>query len=355
MSWGLSRFSGRRRAAVVGENGTVPLRITTVIDSPILSGNERLNPASATAITNTMADERTTTGQDTNVLAGGRLAWLRLVLWLPAAVLAGGVAAWAAVLAQSYFAPWLVFPMLVGVGLGGMLVGLLRFAQVGHRPTILSGTLLAVAVAVVGQHYLGYRYALQREQEIAKQLQERAESLNVRGSDLPFRQPIGSFAEFMRQEAANGRTVWWDHVARGWQAWLTWGIDAILILAAALAVVVPAARQPYCNRCQTWYRTVRSGRTSLPTARRLAELSGLEIGLPVRSARYRLSSCHGGCNPTRLELSWEEADGRTFLSVAWLASEQRNQVMQTLDEEGPGSGGQGPDPDSQPPDNPCPP
>ena len=34
---------------------------------------------------------------------------------------------------------------------------------------------------------------------------------------------------------------------------------------------------------------------------------------------------------TRLELSWEELDGRTFLNVMWLDGDQRDLAGRTLD------------------------
>jgi hypothetical protein len=72
-----------------------------------------------------------------------------------AVAILGGVAAWVAVLAGAYFAPWPDLPVLAGVGLV-MLVAVLRFAQIGHRPTLLAGTVAAVVLAVAGQHYLHY-------------------------------------------------------------------------------------------------------------------------------------------------------------------------------------------------------
>jgi hypothetical protein len=266
------------------------------------------------------------------VPVGARFSWARFGLWLPAAMLLGGIAAWIAVLAQFYFAPWLIFPIIVGVGLGGMLVVLLRFAQVGNRPTIFLGCVLAAAVAVVGQHYLDYRHAVRLEQqryEKAEQLEPKLRFAAL--AALP--PPVASFREFMQREAARERQMWWGPVS-GWQNWAAWGLDAAILLAATLAVVYPATRQPYCDACRTWYRTIRSGRTDLATARRLAEQADLSLGTAVRSARYRFSCCHVGCGPTRFELSWEEPDGRTFLSVGWLAREQRNRVMEELDDRG---------------------
>jgi hypothetical protein len=260
--------------------------------------------------------------------AGARISWPRLVLWLPAAAMLGAIAAWVAVLAEAYFAPWLIFPILVGVGLGGVLVGALRFGQIGHRPTIFAGILAAVAVAVVGQHYAAYHLTVVERRKLSEKALLRPEIPLGLGDRLVPAPP--GFLEDLKQRAERGWHVR-SHLVQGWEAWAMWDIDALLVLMAALAMAVPAARQPYCDGCRSWYRTVRSGRIGAAVAKRLAELAAMEIGTPARSGRFRLSSCHGGCGPTRLELSWEEADGRTFLNVAWLDRQQRDLVMHELD------------------------
>ena len=104
----------------------------------------------------------------------------------------------------------------------------------------------------------------------------------------------------------------------------------MLTLAAAVAVTIPAFRVPYCNRCRTWYRTVRNGKIDVPTARRLAETCGVDEIAGLRSPRYRLSCCHAGCGPTYCELSWEEPNGAVDLVRVWLDAEQRNQIAAIL-------------------------
>ena len=103
-----------------------------------------------------------------DVLAGARFRPLAFFAWLAAAAALGAVAAWLAVGAQFYFAPLLLFPILVGTGLGAASVGLMRIAQMGNRPTVLLGVLLSAAVAVAGQHYLGYLDY--RQHELARNL-----------------------------------------------------------------------------------------------------------------------------------------------------------------------------------------
>ena len=57
---------------------------------------------------------------------------------------------------QSYFAPAVLFPILVGVFTGLTVVGLVRLVRIGHRPTVLLAAVLAAAVAAAGQHYFSY-------------------------------------------------------------------------------------------------------------------------------------------------------------------------------------------------------
>ena len=64
-----------------------------------------------------------------DVLAGPRFRPLAFLGWLAAAAGVGAVAAWLAVGAQFYFAPLLLFPILVGTGLGAASVGLMRWRR----------------------------------------------------------------------------------------------------------------------------------------------------------------------------------------------------------------------------------
>ena len=245
----------------------------------------------------------------------------------------GLIWAWAAEGAQWYFAPIVLFPILLGVVAGATVVGLVRFTQVGHRPTILLAAVLAALVAGIGPHYFSYLAAY-----------ERAGSSSGTGAasqaDVAalVRQMKPNFGEYLDAQARRGRPLVQGYVAKGWVAWLSWAVDALLVVAAAVAITLPALRAPYCNRCGTWYRAIRNGRIDVPTGRRLTELVRVEeIGQP-RSFRYRLSACHGGCGPTRCELSWEEVGGALNLVQIWLDAAGRNQLVAILDESGAGKG-----------------
>ncbi len=270
-----------------------------------------------------------------DVLAGARFRPLAFFAWLAAAAALGAVAAWLAVGAQFYFAPLLLFPILVGTGLGAASVGLMRVAQMGNRPTVLLGVLLSAAVAVAGQHYLGYLDY--RQHELARNLPliEMKQPLLPPEIARRLAAPEG-FGEYLRGQAERGRPVSSKWLLRGWAAWLSWGVDGLLVVAAALAMVIPASRLPYCNACRSWHRTMRAGRTAPAVATRLARLAdpaAAAIDAAGKGVRYRLSCCQGGCGPTRLELFWESADRTGLMSLeAWLDASRRNAAMQMLDE-----------------------
>jgi hypothetical protein len=272
-------------------------------------------------------------------IQAGRFSWIACLL----AVIVGPVVGlvWARVAEAAYLAPFLLFPILVGVFVGLTIVGLTRFAQIGHRPTILLAAVLAAATAVVGQHYLEYlsRYSLNSPTSalahltkdvpgIGEAMRRKASAENSIANCPPM---APSFAEYLLAQAKRGRPLPGGYVAAGWAAWLAWAIDALLTVAAAVAVAIPAVRVPYCNRCGTWYRTIRNGRIDVPTALRLAETCGVDAIPQLRSPRYRLSCCQGGCSPTRCELSWEEPSGAVALARVWLDGERRNQVATILD------------------------
>lgn len=256
----------------------------------------------------------------------GLFTWRGLLLVLVFGPLFGLVWAWVAEAAQFYFAPMILFPLLLGVFAGLGVVGLARFAQIGHRPTLVLAAVLSAGVAAAGQHYVGYLAAYHSVHPSAGTGTATEQELSAL-----VREMTPSFGDYMRAQARRGRPLLHDYLARGWIAWLSWTIDALLVVAGAVAVTIPAMRVPYCNRCRSWYRTVRSGKIDLPTAQRVAAMLGVDEIDHLRSPRYRLSTCQGGCGSTRCELSWEETDGAVALVRAWLDPADRNRVAAILD------------------------
>jgi hypothetical protein len=265
---------------------------------------------------------------------GGRFLWRGVAVMFLGGPLLGAVAAWGAHAAEPYFAPFVIFPLLVGLILGAVFVGLIRTVQLAHRPTIWAGVVLAGMAAVAGQHYLAYRAARAAALDDVETVQQarRAFAEQVRGR-LPHvpQNPL----DYMAREAKRGRPILGQHLAQGWLAWASWGFDGLLVLAAAVLVVLPAVGQPYCNRCLSWYCSVRSGRLDGKTARRLAEMAGTK-GPPrpdeIVAARYRLLSCRSGCGPTGFELVWEDRRQNVSRVRGWLEQDTRDRVVAVLDE-----------------------
>jgi hypothetical protein len=262
---------------------------------------------------------------------GGSFSWRGLAIWLPGVLILGTLVARTAVDAQFYFAPLVIFPLLVGVGLGGFLIGLMRLGQIGHRPTIFLGTILAVSIAVIGQHYLCYFSA--RETDLKQPpLTDKARQVFPELIAQRLQTPPGSFMEYMRRQANRGRPLLLDYIARGWVAWLSWIIDGMLVLAGTSAVLIPTVLLPYCSRCQTWYRAIRSAHIPASAIKQIGRIAGVEPVEHIKSGRCRLICCYSGCRPTGCELSWEDTTGDTFFARVWLDAAQRNMVMQVLDQ-----------------------
>lgn len=256
---------------------------------------------------------------------GNAIPWDALGWACVVAPLVGLAWAWIANQVQAGFAPWLLFPVLLGVFSGLTLVGLVRFTQFGNRRAILIAVLLAAAVAALGQHYLAYLSRYDSVMPSAGGIDANEDFSRLAREFKP------AFHEYLAAHARHGRPLFNGYVAKGWFAWLTWAIDAALVLLAAVAVTLPALRVPYCRRCGTWYRTIRNGKVDVATGRRLAEICGIEEIGSLRSPRYRLSLCQGGCSPLRCELSWEEADRSLRLARLWLDAEQRRRLVAALD------------------------
>ena len=254
----------------------------------------------------------------------GRFIGLQALAWLLAAPLLGAAVARAAVWAEHVRAPLLVFPLLVGGGLGVLLVAAMRVLNTGHRPTLITGAVLAAVVAAAGQHYIHYReYADARAAFLA---QKRDDGLLGQFQEMmPAAAP--SFSDYMRSQARLGRAITADYSLQGAAAWASWALDGTLLLAAALTMVYVFSRSPYCHVCRSWYRLVRGGRVDGDTALRLADAAALRIDEPAAAARYRLSHCASGCGPARFQLAFDDGKGSTRHGEAWLAAADRETVV----------------------------
>lgn len=261
-----------------------------------------------------------------------RFSVVRAAMFASSAAAAAVIIALLADIAQNdlHWAPLVLFPVVVGLVLGGALVGMARLTQTGHRPTLLTASLAAAALAVVGQHFFAY-WNHRIDPAVGR---ERAKAVAA-FPDVAQRltAPAEDWLGFLQSAAQRGRPLPAGWVARGEWAWASWAADALLLIIAVLVMVVTAWRLPYCARCGSWWRTIRGGRWAAPEAGRLVAAVGAEYPPDaVASVRYRLTSCRSGCGPFGLKLLWRDSAGRDYTCDLWLNAAGRDRVMQLADE-----------------------
>lgn len=256
----------------------------------------------------------------------------RAALWLALCLIQGGLLAWAATAVEWLRAPLIVFSILVGAVLGTTLVGLFRLLEIGHRSTILTGAVAAALAMIAAQHYIAYRLACRQARDDAATylLAKRMFGDNVLGSQPV---PPDDFATYLRWRAARGIKVGSRHLQDS-GVWMLWLADVALVTLATIGIVYPAARQPYCDHCRSWYRSARRGAVGAGRAAKLAAIAGVDLAGAVESPRYRLVACRGGCSPTGFELQWTTVEGRHLSARRWLDSRTRNEVAACLDDIG---------------------
>ncbi len=249
--------------------------------------------------------------------------------WLPLCLVHGTAMAWLAFGIQKHFAPLGVFPLLVGLGIGVTLAGLMRLLQVASRRTILLGTVVATVAAVLGQHYFSFQEQRETATRQAAQFRIAAQAHPELVRGTPPKPATGVF-EYLRWQALRGRPITGDTVARGAWAWASWAGDGCLTLLAALLVIAPASRRPYCNQCRTWFTAVRRGRLTVGKAGEAAAVIGMEVPEDAGEATYRFVHCQGGCGTAGFELCWELANGRRAAKRVWISSADRLRLEELL-------------------------
>lgn len=169
---------------------------------------------------------------------GEAFPWSSVGFWLPPALIHAVAVAYLAAVLERSFAPFLLFPLAVGVALGVGVAALAHWCGVDERRVLVAGTVCVVLVAAVGQHYFAYRHFADEAARRAKALSEYSGLAEQFGQSEP-----QSFAEFLAAAADRGRLLPGGYRARGAAAWLSWLCDALLVLAGALGVVWAASRR----------------------------------------------------------------------------------------------------------------
>jgi hypothetical protein len=256
--------------------------------------------------------------------------WHEAAVWLLLALALGGAMAWLAIGAEPLLrAPLIVFPLLVGACLGGLLVFLLRALQFGHRPTLLLGAAIAALAAIGGQHWLAHRAERLAFQGAVKEMP------HLRMVD-PEGEPPEGILDYLAWKSGRGRKMSHVPMLGDWTmsgAWTcaSWALDGLLLLGAATLLVASAARLPYCRRCGSWFRTMRRGPLPDATGRALAALIDAEMPPDARSVKFRMSSCLGGCGPTGLTLVWMQRRDDFTSGIVWLDAAGRDRASAAID------------------------
>ncbi|MCS7303782.1 MAG: hypothetical protein NZ602_01565 [Thermoguttaceae bacterium] len=248
-----------------------------------------------------------------------RFRWEKLLLWVVlttvVAMAVGQLAAWVG----GYLRPVVVFALLVGCLLGGMLVVGIRLLDLAHRSSILVGLVLAGVICTGSEHWGAYRQAKREYERTLADWQAKTQGLvalshqfaQALQQQLP--RPPSSFAEYLASQLERGRPIgpW---LLKGNWVWISWVLEAALVLLAAGGVVWPTLRWPYCSSCESWYRTIRQGRLLPADLAQWAELFQIPVFHPESArrfrAQFRLLQCLGQCSAGRLQLVWENPHGQ---------------------------------------------
>lgn len=231
---------------------------------------------------------------------------------------------WLDSIIERYFSPLIIFPLLQGLILGGIVAGAILWLHVTWK-SIGRALAVAAAIVLVGSYhwscYQSYRQA------VVAQAGEGFGALAAQQM-LP-----NTFVDYMLYEAnERGRLITLQTFRQrlvGWQVWALWTFELLLIGGVAWCVVNVAMSGPICLESGCWYRSVRRG--VLPVL--LAQEAQHDFGIPsVPETEYRLLVCPRGIGPMALELTWDKSpEHPAGRKVELLHGELRNRWLNFLD------------------------
>lgn len=225
-------------------------------------------------------------------------------------------------------APWLLFPLLVGVALGALAGGLAYLVHCGHRRTVLVATLMAGLVVVGTMHFVEYQAYLNAPR--SAQFEMMVNAFPDIAQHHAGARPSG-FLDFLNRMALAGRAMPLGWTAQGPWAWASWALDALFVVAGAMVVALVFLRRPYCDVCRNYYRVLRQEQLRPEQFERLARSLGWSVDTP-RSASYQHLSCHGGCGPDLVRVMVRPASEPAVRRLAWIDCADRARVFQQLDQ-----------------------
>jgi hypothetical protein len=262
--------------------------------------------------------------------AKARFRAARAAAWLIVVLLAAAAVTWIGVQVASVRAPWLFFPLAVGVALGAIAGGAALAMQLKHRPTLWLGTLAASAAVVVGMHFLAYRASLDAPAsgDLAMITAAFPDVAERHGAAPP-----AGFADFLSRMATQGRQLPINVNAQGGWAWATWGLDAAILGAAAILTVLALTASLYCDICGAYYRLVRQETLSGARLRRLCETFDTQSPRGA-TGEFRYLACRRGCGPERVTVAFRVPGARPSYLNAWIRPTDRPKLFQQLDQTG---------------------
>ena len=223
-----------------------------------------------------------------------------------------------------------MFPLLMGLTTGAAVLFFTRLLHVGHRRTLLFGSILAGCATVGIFHLVSFQLTQRtlRELWVTKRAEMQQAQLLSPESMPPA--PPASLWQFLTDEARRGRSLPAGLRVSGGTAWALWAFEGLLVLTGVVGLVSFAAQGTYCNACHRWYRPIRTGQARGGLAKKMSQ----RYNLPQPDViQYHISSCPGGCSPICCECEYMEASGKTpVVNIIWLTATGRNDLFQLLDD-----------------------
>jgi hypothetical protein len=153
--------------------------------------------------------------------------WRLQAAWLIGLAAIAFALAWLSPWVQRYFAPWLIFSVLLGMALGVAAGALARRINLPPMRWMFAALALAALAIGVGQHLFAWLEYRQRF-EHARQSKPEAALMELAGQEVRAK-PL---AEFLTVQAKTGRRIGAWQLSPRW-TWLSWGLDAVAIVLSA--------------------------------------------------------------------------------------------------------------------------
>jgi DNA-directed RNA polymerase subunit RPC12/RpoP len=221
-------------------------------------------------------------------------------------LLAAPLLGWLASVIGQFFYLVFIFPVLIGMALGGVGVGGARLGKV-HSP--LAGGLVGLlggVVAMLCVHYFDYLRFVQELQadplklaifDIGERLKEQAANPPVRPAKAPF-DPQAALERL-------DRFTWWDYMDRQASSGVTigrrrghgfnigyvgsfiyWLVEIGVVAGVVFAMTRKAAAAPFCVACNAWKQERRLGDVRMEPHGATAALKYGELARLAASARW---------------------------------------------------------------------